>query len=79
MEMVFILQKMSDEEKQMVKSQLIQCEKTEDVTEEQVDQFLAGKNLNTKEAKCLAACALEQFGIVRKPEHIFFILVGVYK
>lgn len=69
--MVFISQKLSDEEKQMVKGQLKNCQKTEGATDDQVDNFLSGKDLNTQQAKCMAICALEQFAVVREPEHTF--------
>lgn len=63
------LQQLSDDEKKMVKGQLKKCQEKVGATDEQIDNLLDGKDTNSDIAKCLAACALEQYTIVRI--HVF--------
>lgn len=56
----------------MVKGQLEKCQKKVGATDEQIDNLLDGKDTNSDIAKCLAACALEQYTIVRI--HVFAMI-----
>lgn len=67
------LQQLGEEEKKMIRTQLSTCQKKEGVSEAEMNEFFTGKNLQSDKAKCLTACALEQFTIVcikrRNPEN----------
>lgn len=57
---------MSEAEMKMVKGQLESCKKSEGATEEQLENLLSAKDVESRTSKCLIACAMEKFTLVRK-------------